>query len=455
MKYLATFSLIFLILSSILGHLSFADEYLRDVPEGHWANDAVYALVKMGVTKGYPDGTFRGQKYLTRFEIASFLSKLARSFDLTGGIDEKLIEELKSETSLIKYQREKETKETRVAGEFLARARGSTFPTHSGALDYRLKLSLTRNFDDSSFKVNLDTVDTGFNLGSTRSLTTKLLDIEGKFKLWGLDFKACAGPGTITHTDKFFYSDNYMIYIRPKTSLTASTDMEKLSLSASYVTRCVATSGLIGVHELTGVAKYKYGDLALFVQPRYVYKIDGPRDILADFGVNYIFPANCLTQLFLSIGDFQAQTSGMYLKVTEKITDPWQKGTTITLRFDKIGSQYRVDNLDKYEFVYLNNFDRLVLDGTVDLGLKIEQKIGDRLAVEGMSDYVLTGDYKYGADYPGTYWLWQLAMSYNVYANATALLFYKSYNVPSGLAQFSDPVPAVSEIIGLGLKYAF
>lgn len=41
-----------------------------DVPPGHWAYDAIEELVRDGILKGYPDGTFKGRAPLTRYEFA-------------------------------------------------------------------------------------------------------------------------------------------------------------------------------------------------------------------------------------------------------------------------------------------------------------------------------------------------------------------------------------------------
>ena len=46
-----------------------------DVPLNHWAYDAVQSLAAKGVIVGYPDGTFGGQKELTRYEFAEALAK--------------------------------------------------------------------------------------------------------------------------------------------------------------------------------------------------------------------------------------------------------------------------------------------------------------------------------------------------------------------------------------------
>jgi hypothetical protein len=43
---------------------------LSDVPANSWAYDAVSQLVKDGIIKGYPDGTFKGKRPMTRYEAA-------------------------------------------------------------------------------------------------------------------------------------------------------------------------------------------------------------------------------------------------------------------------------------------------------------------------------------------------------------------------------------------------
>jgi len=43
---------------------------LSDVPQGHWAYDAVSQLVKDGLIVGYPDGLFKGNRPMTRYEAA-------------------------------------------------------------------------------------------------------------------------------------------------------------------------------------------------------------------------------------------------------------------------------------------------------------------------------------------------------------------------------------------------
>ncbi|MGV8118958.1 MAG: S-layer homology domain-containing protein [Candidatus Xenobiia bacterium LiM19] len=77
-----------------------------DVPDEHWAHDAVANLAAKGLVEGYPDGTFKGVSSATRFEmtmiVARFLAKNDAehaAFASKSDLDElrKLAVELKDE----------------------------------------------------------------------------------------------------------------------------------------------------------------------------------------------------------------------------------------------------------------------------------------------------------------------------------------------------------------------
>ncbi|HCU34789.1 MAG TPA: S-layer protein, partial [Armatimonadetes bacterium] len=46
------------------------------VPFDHWSYDAIETLCNAGVIIGYPDGSFRGNRGLTRYEFAMAVSRL-------------------------------------------------------------------------------------------------------------------------------------------------------------------------------------------------------------------------------------------------------------------------------------------------------------------------------------------------------------------------------------------
>ena len=50
-----------------------------DVPAGHWACESVKMLATMGINEGYGDGTFRGDRSITRYEAAMMLAKAMSS----------------------------------------------------------------------------------------------------------------------------------------------------------------------------------------------------------------------------------------------------------------------------------------------------------------------------------------------------------------------------------------
>jgi len=56
-----------------------------DVPSNHWAYDAVNELASRGLIVGYPDGTFRGNNPLTRYELAMILSRLIPQLEKIAG----------------------------------------------------------------------------------------------------------------------------------------------------------------------------------------------------------------------------------------------------------------------------------------------------------------------------------------------------------------------------------
>src|SRR5437660_9309703 len=52
-----------------------APDMFKDVPRDHWAYQAVEPLRARGILAGYPDGYFRGQRTLTRYEFAVALDR--------------------------------------------------------------------------------------------------------------------------------------------------------------------------------------------------------------------------------------------------------------------------------------------------------------------------------------------------------------------------------------------
>ena len=54
---------------------AYASNPFTDVPAGHWAYDSISKLAAAGIIEGYGDDTFRGDRLMTRYEMAQIVAK--------------------------------------------------------------------------------------------------------------------------------------------------------------------------------------------------------------------------------------------------------------------------------------------------------------------------------------------------------------------------------------------
>ena len=90
-----------------------ADSF-SDVPQGHWAYDALDFLAKDGVIEGMGDGTFQGNRTMTRYEMASIVAKAMQKQGLGIGdqaVLDKLAGEYGAELATLKKQTDQNTKD--------------------------------------------------------------------------------------------------------------------------------------------------------------------------------------------------------------------------------------------------------------------------------------------------------------------------------------------------------
>jgi len=84
-----------------------------DVPENHWAFEAVDDLAKRGLIIGYEDGMFKGDRVLTRYEFAEVVHRaIQRAKEINVPIDGRLVDEFKPE--LLRFEVEQNGKLERV-----------------------------------------------------------------------------------------------------------------------------------------------------------------------------------------------------------------------------------------------------------------------------------------------------------------------------------------------------
>ena len=73
----------------------FCCEPFSDVPAGHWAYAAVAKLAAAGIVDGYPDGTYKGDRTMTRYEMAQIVAKALAKGAI--GADDRLVGEFADE----------------------------------------------------------------------------------------------------------------------------------------------------------------------------------------------------------------------------------------------------------------------------------------------------------------------------------------------------------------------
>ena len=79
-----------------------ANTVFPDIEENHWAYVAVDDMAKRGLLVGYPDGTFKGDRAVTRYEFAEVIHRaIEKAKELGESVDQRLVEEFKPE--LMRY----------------------------------------------------------------------------------------------------------------------------------------------------------------------------------------------------------------------------------------------------------------------------------------------------------------------------------------------------------------
>jgi uncharacterized coiled-coil protein SlyX len=82
-----------------------------DVPADHWAVQAIGDLYSRGIFVGYPDDTFRGDRAVTRYELAVVLSRLLESLPESADLS-KYVTKTELQTKLNSYPTKTELQNT-------------------------------------------------------------------------------------------------------------------------------------------------------------------------------------------------------------------------------------------------------------------------------------------------------------------------------------------------------
>ena len=172
-----------------------------DVPADHWAYDAIDQLAADGVIEGYNDGTFAGDKAITRYEMAQIVARAMANCKGADAADkatvDKLAAEFSSELDALGVRVdaiEKKVagiKDLKIGGSYRLRYQhekwntdngdGKPYPDYASGFDHRLILSASGKVNDKlSFYTDAFVVDNN-KLGAPTNVGTYAKNNEAKF----------------------------------------------------------------------------------------------------------------------------------------------------------------------------------------------------------------------------------------------------------------------------------
>ena len=206
-------SLIFTITMALgITSTAFAANPFADVPQGHWAYASIAKLADAGVINGYPDGTFQGNRTMTRYEMAQIVAKALAKGAI--GSDDKLVGEFSEELNNLGVRvakLEKNADKVKITGEGRFRYFHSNKKTlgedgnSSFESDIRTRLFLTGELNDNWHYVSMleNTQDLSDSDGNDETkLARAYLDGKvGQVNIKGGRFDAYMVDGLVLDTD--------------------------------------------------------------------------------------------------------------------------------------------------------------------------------------------------------------------------------------------------------------
>ena len=165
---------------------AYAANPFSDVPAGHWAYDSVAELAAAGVVDGYTDGSFGGDKLMTRYEMAQIVAKAMAK----GANVDKLAAEFADELDTLGVRvanLEKKADNVKVTGEMRYRYADSDLDGNTNDLRSRIWVNGQIN-DDWSYTGMLENVQDFDNDNGDEGVDFQRAYVQGK--LGGMDVTA-------------------------------------------------------------------------------------------------------------------------------------------------------------------------------------------------------------------------------------------------------------------------
>ncbi|MDD4320436.1 MAG: S-layer homology domain-containing protein [Acidaminococcaceae bacterium] len=192
---------------------AFAANPFSDVPAGHWAYASVAKLAAAGVVDGFPDGTFKGNNLMTRYEMAQIVAKALAK----GAINpnDQLVSEFSDELDSLGVRvakLEKKSDNVNITGEARYRYFHSNKKTlgddgnSSFETDLRTRLTLSGEINDNWHYTSMfeNTENFGDDNGATEDNIFRRAYLEGNIGAIGIKagrYDAYMAEGLVLDTD--------------------------------------------------------------------------------------------------------------------------------------------------------------------------------------------------------------------------------------------------------------
>ena len=157
---------------------AFAANPFSDVTPDSWAYQAVSQLAQSGIVNGYPDGTFKGQNNITRYEMAQMVAKAMANQDRANAEQQAMINRLADEFSNelnnlgVRVARlEDRVGNVKVTGD--ARLRYRDAEHEKSKFDARARLQFNAKVNDRTDAV-VRVASDNFELGDTKDVGVKV-----------------------------------------------------------------------------------------------------------------------------------------------------------------------------------------------------------------------------------------------------------------------------------------
>ena len=103
----------------------------------------------------------------------------------------------------------------------------------------------------------------------------------------------------------------------------------------------------------------------------------------------------------------------------------------------------------------LNYDDEVVLDGRVDVGLLIKQKLTDNLKLHKIYELQLSSNHQIGENHAGTSFVSLNNLEYKFSKKLSGFAYYKVTLTPSEIDQFGNAAAIQKDEVGVRVSYKF